>query len=96
MAAPPVTHVGRATTGSKPTTASAMPAATLKRSKTTAPAAMPAATTPTAMPASATTPTAMPRDCRFVRDDAKRANRNACRQNTYCSLLHGVFPNSGS
>jgi hypothetical protein len=36
--------------------------------------------------------TTAPGDCRGVRDDAKRANRNACRQNTYCSLLHGVFP----
>jgi hypothetical protein len=33
-----------------------------------------------------------PGDCRSVRDDAKRANRNACRQNTYCSLLHGRSP----
>jgi hypothetical protein len=32
-------------------------------------------------------------ECRDVRHDAKRANRNACRQNSYCFLPHGAFPN---
>jgi hypothetical protein len=101
---PPMTNVGHATMGSKSmkSTASAMPSATpaVKPGKPTAPAVKSTAPTPmpasaTAMPASATTPTAMPGDCRGVRDDAKRANRNAGRKNAYCSLLHGVFPSSG-
>jgi hypothetical protein len=64
------------------------------------PTAMPTAATPTAMPpAAATTPAAvsatpatpMPAgDCRDVRDQAKRAHRNACRQNAYRSL-HGAL-----
>ena len=35
-------------------------------------------------------------DCRSVRDDAKRANRNARCQNTYCFLFHGGFAQSTS
>jgi hypothetical protein len=89
---------------SKPT-ASAMPATTpaaptVKTGKTTAAAAkstastapaMPAAATPTAMPAATTTPTTMPGDCRDVGRDAKRAHRNACRQNAYRSFVHGTL-----
>jgi hypothetical protein len=47
--------------------------------------------TPTSMPATAN-PTAMPSDCRGIRDDAKRAYRDACCQNAYRSLLHGMSP----
>jgi hypothetical protein len=75
MATPPMTHGGQATMGSKPM-------------KSTAPAAMPAATT---------TPSAMPGDCGGIRDDdAKRAHRDACRQNAYRSLLHRLFPTRSS
>ena len=35
-------------------------------------------------------------ECRDVRHDAKRAHRNAYRQNTYCFLLHDAFPNRSS
>ena len=109
MTTPPMTHVGQGTMGSTMVaTASAMPAATsaVKRSKPTAPAVIATASTPTAMPtaptsatmpATASTPTAMPpSDCRDVRHDAKRAHRNACRQNAYRSLLHGTFPTRSS
>ena len=86
MTTPPMTHVGQ---GTMVATASAMPAATsaVKRSKPTAPAVVATAATPTAMP---------PSDCRDVRHDAKRAHRNACRQNAYRSLLHGTFPTRSS
>jgi len=47
------------------------------------------ASAPTPMPAAAT---AMPGDCGGIRDDAKRAHRDACRQNAYRSFLHGTFP----
>jgi hypothetical protein len=55
---------------------------------------MPTASTSTAVPtATATsTPTAMSGDCRDVRHKAKRAHRNACRQNAYRSLCHGMIP----
>jgi hypothetical protein len=56
--------------------------------------AMPATTTAPAVKSAASTPTAMPGDCRDVRHDAKRAHRDACRQNAYRSLLHGTFPHS--
>jgi hypothetical protein len=52
--------------------------------------AMPAASAP--MPAAATAPTAMSGDCRDVCHNAKRAHRNACRQNAYRSLLHRTSP----
>ncbi len=110
MTAPPMTEVGRATMGGKsmkPTapavkagkSTTAMPATTpaaptVKPSKPTAstPTPMPAASTPTTMPATAATTPAG--DCRSVRDDAKRANRNARCQNSYCFLLHGAFLNA--
>jgi hypothetical protein len=44
------------------------------------------------MPATAATTPAG--DCRSVRDDAKRANRNGRCQNAYCFLLHGAFLNA--
>ena len=77
------------TTPTVPTTTS--PAPTVKPSKPAATTPMPAATTP--MPATST-PTTMPAtaattpagDCRSVRDDAKRANRNGRCQNTLCPL----------
>jgi hypothetical protein len=53
------------------------------------------AATPTVAAASASA-FAAPGDCRSVRDDAKRAHRNACRQNAYRSLLHGTFPTRSS
>ena len=100
-ATPPMTHVGQATM--EPTMEpTAMPAAapTVKPGavKTTKPTGMPA---PTAMPAAATAmpaaaPTAMPGNCRNVRHDAKRANRNARCQNAYYFLLHDAFPISKS
>jgi hypothetical protein len=46
----------------------------------------------TATASTATTPC----DCRSVRDDAKRANRNARCQNSYCFSLHGAFPTRSS
>jgi hypothetical protein len=94
MATPPMTNMGRAAVGNKAVTAAtAMPttptASTVKRSKPTAPAVT-TAPAPTAMSASATT---MPGDCRGVRDDAKRANRNAGRKNANCFLvLHDALP----
>jgi hypothetical protein len=93
---PPMTHVGQATM--VPT---AMPATapTMKPGK---PAVKPTPTavkrtgeTPSTMPTAAPTSAsafAAPGDCRSVRDEAKRANRNACCQNTYRSLLHGKSP----
>jgi len=75
MATPPMTHGGRATTGSKTTKSAA------------------SASTP--VPAAATS-SAMPGDCGGIRDDAKRAHRDACRQNAYRSLLHGTFPTRSS
>ncbi len=95
IATRPMPHVGQATMGStrvKPT-ASAMPAATpaVKAGKSAAPAVKATASTPTAMPPAAAT-TSMPGDCRDVHDGAKRTNRNAGCQNTYCSLaLHGAL-----
>jgi hypothetical protein len=95
---PPMTHVGPATMGTKSMkpTASAVkaaksmePTASAKSMKPTA-STVKAASTPTTMPAAAT-PMG---DCRSVRDDAKRANRNARCQNTYCFLLHGEFLNT--
>jgi hypothetical protein len=90
MATPPMTNatIGEPASMSA-TTPTAMP--------TTTPTAMPATTTrpaTTPMPAAASTTPAG--DCRSVRDDAKRANRNARCQNTYCFLLHGAFPISQS
>jgi hypothetical protein len=80
MATPPMTN---ATVGSK-----SMEPAEPSVPATTTPTAMPA-TTP--MPAAAATPAG---DCGSVRDNAKRANRNARCQNTYCFLLHGAFLNA--
>jgi hypothetical protein len=84
-------------------TSSAMPATpaapTVKRSKPTAPAVKSTASTATPVKSTAPTSTsafAAPGDCRSVRDDAKRAHRNACRQNAYRSLLHGTFPTRSS
>jgi hypothetical protein len=54
------------------------------------------ASAPTPMPAAPTTPSAMPRDCGGIRDDAKCAHRDACRQNAYRSPLHGTFPTRSS
>jgi hypothetical protein len=97
---PPMTHVGPATM----TAASAVKAA--KSAEPTASATMKptastvkAASTPTTMPTAATTmPTAATPmgECRAVRHDTKRANRNARCQNTYCFLLHGAFPTRSS
>jgi hypothetical protein len=83
-----MTHVGQATAGSKP---AAMPATASTVKSSSKPA-----TAVTTAPTSATTATsasvAAPGDCRSVRNDAKRANRNACRQNAYRSLRHGTLP----
>jgi hypothetical protein len=49
-------------------------------------------TTSAVIPTASTAPTAMPSDCRDVRHYAKRANRNAGRQNAYRSLLHRTSP----
>ena len=104
MATPPMTHVGQATAGSKSMvpTASTMPAAapTVEPSKPTASAVKPTASTAPAVkstaPTSAATSVAAPGDCRSVRDDAKCANCNACRHNTYRSLRHGTLPTRNS
>jgi hypothetical protein len=80
MTTPPVTNVCPATVDSKSM------------------AAAPAVPTTSAVPTTTAVPTASTAscDCRSVRDDAKRANRNARRQNTYCFLVHGGFPQSTS
>jgi hypothetical protein len=75
----------------EPTTSAVKPTTTTPAVKATALAVKATATTP--MPA-ASTPTAMPGDCRDVRHDAKRAHRNACRQNAYSFPLHGAFLNA--
>jgi hypothetical protein len=90
MATPPMAN---ATMSGKPmvSTASAMPAATpaMKPGKSTAPAVKATASTAPAVKATASTP--MPAgDCRDVRDEAKRANRNARCQNAY-RPLHGAL-----
>jgi hypothetical protein len=77
------------TSAVKPTTTTPAVKATALAVKATATTPMPAASTPTTMPATAT-----PGECRAVRHDAKRANRNARCQNTYCFLLHGAFLNA--
>jgi hypothetical protein len=91
MATPPVPHAGQATVASAmPATPAAKPTAA-PAVKCTAPAVKSTAPTASAMPASAATP--MPAgDCRGVRNDAKRANRNACHQNAYRSRRHGTLP----
>ena len=67
-----------------------VPAATMgsKSMKATATAVATTSAVPTASTAFC--------DCRSVRDDAKRANRNARCQNTYCFLFHGGFAQSTS
>jgi hypothetical protein len=81
-------------------TASAMPttpaAPTVKSGKTTAAAVKSTTSTAPAVKPTASTPTARPGDCRDVRHDAKRAHRNACRQNAYRSFLHGTIPSRSS
>ena len=66
-----------------------VPAATMgsKSMKATAPVA-----TTSAVPTASTAFC----DCRSVRHDAKRANRSARCQNTYCFLFHGGFAQSTS
>jgi hypothetical protein len=86
MATPPMTHVGQATMVA---TASAMPA-TASTVKCSSKPATAVTTAPVTTATSASV--AAPGDCRSVRDDAKRANRNACRQNAYRSLRHGTLP----
>jgi hypothetical protein len=66
-----------------------------KPTASTAPSVAAASTAPSVAAASASA-FAAPGDCRSVRDDAKRAHRNACRQNAYRSLLHGTFPTRSS
>ena len=91
MTAQPMTKVGCAAVGGKPM----KPTATaVKPSKPTATAVNPSKPTTTAVKATASTATA-PCDCRSVGDDAKRANRNARCQNTYC-LPHEAFPTRSS
>jgi hypothetical protein len=87
MATPPMTNVRPATMGSKSMKAAPAVATT---------SAVP--TTTSAMPTTSAVPTASTAfcDCRSVRDDAKRANRNARCQNTYCFLFHGGFAQSTS
>src|ERR1700751_13174 len=82
MTTQPMTEVGRATLGGK-------------SMKATATALKAAQTPSTPVKSTASTSAApAPGKCRDVRHDAKRAHRNTCRQNAYCSL-HGVLPNSG-
>jgi hypothetical protein len=98
-----MTYVSHATMGSKPMKPSAAQSMGSKSMKPTASAKpMPAtaASAPTVAAASATTvaaasaTTATPSgECRDVRHQAERANRNARCQNSYCFLLHGAFPN---
>jgi hypothetical protein len=68
------------------TTMTASGVATAMTTTTVTTTTMAAATTPTAM--AAATPMG---ECRDVRHDAKRAHRNAHRQNSYC-FLHGASP----
>ena len=89
---------GPATMGSRPMVYTAsMPAPAVNPGKPTAPvtASTPAATA-TATPAAATSAATPFGKCRTVRDDAKRANRNAGRQNSYRSLGHGTLPTRNS
>jgi hypothetical protein len=86
VAAPSMTNVG------KPTASAATPTVA---AASTAPSVAAASTAPSVAAASASA-FAAPGDCRSVRDDAKRAHRNACRQNAYRSLLHGTFPTRSS
>jgi hypothetical protein len=74
----PAVKAGKSTTAMPATT----PAPAVKPTASTAPAVK---ATATATASTATTP----RDCRSVRDDAKCANRDARRQNSYCFLFHG-------
>ena len=85
---------GKSTTA-MPATTPAAP--TVKPSKPTAPAVKSTASamaTPATTPMPAAASTTPAGDCRSVRDNAKRANRNARCQNTYCFLLHGAFLNA--
>ena len=91
MATPPMTHVGQATVGKSaamPATASTV----ISSSKPTAPAVKSTASAVKSTASTSASAFAAPGDCRSVRDDAKRANRNACRQNAYRSLRHGTLP----
>ena len=83
-----MTNVRPATMGSKSMKATAPAVATTS--------AVP--TTTSAMPTTSAVPTTSTALCdrRSVRDDAKRANRNARCQNTYCFLVHGGFAQSTS
>ena len=90
MTTPPMTHGGQATM-----VASAMPATASTVKSSSKPAARVKSTAPTSASASASA-FAAPGDCRSVRDDAKRANRNAGRQNSYRSLGHGTLPTRNS
>jgi hypothetical protein len=88
VAAPSMTNVR------KPTASAATPTVA---AASTAPSVAAASTAPSVAAASASASAfAAPGDCRSVRDDAKRAHRNACRQNAYRSLLHGTFPTRSS
>ena len=95
-----VTHMDR-TMGSKAMKAvEAAPAkrrteASAKSMEATASAkSMPAASAKSMPTASAATPSACKR--RDVRHDAKRAHRNARRQNAYCSFAHSAIPTRSS
>ena len=82
-----MTNVRPATMGSKSMKATTSAVATASAVPTTT-SAMPTTAVPTASTAFCY--------CRSVRDDAKRANCNARRQNTYCFLFHGGFAQSTS
>jgi hypothetical protein len=91
-----MTHVGQATAGSKPAAMPATASTVISSSKPTAPAVKPTASAVKSTAPTSASAFAAPGDCRSVRDDAKRAHRNACRQNAYRSLLHGTFPTRSS
>jgi hypothetical protein len=91
MATPPMTHVGQATVGKS----AAMPA-TASTVKSSSKPATAVTTAPTSVTTATSASVAAPGDCRSVRDDAKRANRNAGRQNSYRSLRHGTLPTRNS
>ena len=71
----------------KPAAAESMGSKPVKSTASSKPMSAPAAKSMT----TATTATPSGK-CRDVRHDAKRAHRNARRQNSYRSLLHGAFP----
>jgi hypothetical protein len=75
--------------------ATATPVSTTMTTTTVTTTAMAATTVTTTTVTTTTMPATPMGECRAVRHDAKRANRNARCQNTYC-LPYGAFPTRSS